>query len=263
MGEGHVGLRAVGVDAPRRLGRKAEQGLDGRRSLRTRLEFKHLAEQRQRDDHRSRLEINRHAAHRRERRGEHAGRHRGDRAVEEGGGRAQTDQRPHVRAAVDDRLCAAHEEWPARPQHDRQAQYQFDPALRGHLEPLQAVAGHGEHGDDDRERQCPEEATLKILQLGALAVVERRRLRLQRHAALGAVARMILANLRVHRTGVDDAGRRGVGLRQCCRGGFPGGDLFRGGQVFAGVGREFGLAAGAAEVEGSVVRIGCGPEDVR
>jgi hypothetical protein len=55
----------------------------------------------------------------------------GDHAVEIGRARAQSDQGPHVRAAVLHRLRAAHEERPARPQHDGRTQGQLDPGAGG------------------------------------------------------------------------------------------------------------------------------------
>ena len=48
---------AVGAQTPRGLRREAEQRLERRRGARARLQFQHLAEQRQRDDDRGRLEV--------------------------------------------------------------------------------------------------------------------------------------------------------------------------------------------------------------
>jgi hypothetical protein len=65
-----------------------------------------------------------------------------------------------------------------------------------------AVAEHREH-KRHRQRQRPPEAALEVAQFGVVVVVEFRQQGLQRHAALGAIAGMVLANLRVHRAGVD------------------------------------------------------------
>jgi hypothetical protein len=130
-------------------------------------------------------------------------RHGGDHAVDEGRAGAQADQRPHVRAAVDDRLAPRTKN--GQPAHSTtgQRQHQLDPALRAMSNQPAAVAEHGQHGDDHRQRQRPPEAALKSTQLRVLVVVQARQHRLQRHAALRAVAGMVLADLRVHRAGVD------------------------------------------------------------
>jgi hypothetical protein len=61
-------------DAPRGLGRQAQQRLIAAPVWRARLEFQHLAEQGQRDDHRGGLEIHGHVAVDAERGREQAGR---------------------------------------------------------------------------------------------------------------------------------------------------------------------------------------------
>ena len=246
VGQGHVFLGAVGGDAARGLRRQAEQGLDRRRGLRARLQLQDLAEQGQRDDDRGRLEIHRHGAVHDEGGREDLRRHGGDDAVDEGHARAQADQGPHVRAAVDHRLHAAHIERPAGPQRDRQRQDEFDPGLRARIEPAQPVAGHGQHRHRGGERQGPPEAVREVDQFGVLVVVERRQHRLERHPALGAVPRMVLADLRVHRAGVDRAGRRRRLL--CC----SQRDSRRDGvaRVTCRLGDELGQALRAAEVVG-------------
>ena len=249
VGQWHILFGAIGVDAPRRLGRQAEQRLDRRRGLRTRLEFEQLPEQRQRNDHRRSLEIDRHPTHRDERRGEHAGRHRSDHAVQESRRRAQADQRPHVRAAMHHGLHCALEERPACPQHDGQGEHQLDPALRGHLEPPHPVTGHRKHRDDDRQRQRPDEAPPEVRQLGVLALVERGHLGLQRHAALRAGAGVILPHLGVHGAGIDGADNGGCRDGRGCRH-WSRGRRSCGGHVPGRIGCEFGLATRAAKVEG-------------
>ena len=103
----HVLFGAIRVDPSGRPGREAEQGLDRRRALRTRLEFEQLPEQGQRNDHRCGLEVHRHPTHRDERRRKHDRGHGSDDAVDERCRRAQADQPPHVRAAVDHGLHGA------------------------------------------------------------------------------------------------------------------------------------------------------------
>jgi hypothetical protein len=70
------------------------------------------------------------------------------------------------------------------------------------------MSDHGEGRHHDRQRQRRPEAAPEVDQLGVLALVEARHLRLERHAALGAAAGMILADLRMHGAGVDRSRRR-------------------------------------------------------
>ena len=60
------------------------------------LQLEQLAEQRQRDDHRRRFEVDADPAHRRERGREHAGRERGDDAVDEGRRRSRAPISVHM-----------------------------------------------------------------------------------------------------------------------------------------------------------------------
>ncbi|MPN02434.1 hypothetical protein SDC9_149650 [bioreactor metagenome] len=106
-------FRAIRTNAARGLGREAEQRLDRGAGLRARLELQHLPQQRQRDDHRCRFEIHRDVFAHAKRGRKYPRRNGGDDAVHIGGANPQSNQRPHVRAAVADRLCAAHEERPA------------------------------------------------------------------------------------------------------------------------------------------------------
>ena len=138
------------------------------------------------------------------------------------------------------RLPATRKERPTRPQHDGNGQEELDPALRGHVHPLEAVAKHGEHKHPGGQWQRPPEAALKIAQLRVVVVFDFRQQGLQRHAAFGTVARMVLANLWVHRAGVDGAGGGWRRVRWC-----------RGHEVLQRVRRELALALGTAEVVGS------------
>ena len=127
-----VRFAAVVLDPPRGLRRQAQQPLDRGRGLRARAQFQQLAEQGQRDDHRGGLEIHADAPVFAERGREHVGGQRADHAVRECGAGTDADQGEHVRAAVADRLQAALEERPARPQHDRRAQRELEPAAHAH-----------------------------------------------------------------------------------------------------------------------------------
>ena len=251
VGKRHIFLGPTGVDPTRRLRCKPQQGLDRRRGLRARLEFQDLTEQGQRDDHRSRLEVHRHPPHRDERRRKHARRHSGHNTVNKSRRGAQANQRPHVRTATHHRLHRALEERPRRPQHDRQRERELDPTLRGHLEPLQAMPCHCQHRDDDSQRQRPDEPPFEVPQLGALAVVKRGHLGLQRHAAFRARARMILPHLGVHRAGVGRTFDCGFSFGWASRSVFGGRSLgdrrFR--EVLRRISRELVLATRATEIE--------------
>ena len=59
----HVFFTAISADTARGFGCQSQQGFDGGRGLRAGFQFKNLAQQGQRDDHRGRLEVNRDAAH--------------------------------------------------------------------------------------------------------------------------------------------------------------------------------------------------------
>ena len=212
MGQGNVLLGAIGSDASRRLGRQAEQRLDGGRGLRARLQLQDLPEQRQRDDYRRRFKVHRYPPHENERVGEHLGRHGGHHAIGKGRAGTQADQRPHVGAAAGHRLHAARQKRPAGPQRNRQRKHQLDPALHGHVEPVQLVPEHRQKGDHHGERQRPPETAQKVRQLGGIFRSQFGDQRLQRHAALGAAAGAVLPYLRVHGAGVD-----GAGCRWCLR----------------------------------------------
>ena len=165
--------------------------------------------------------------------------HRGHHAVDEGHAGAQPDQGPHVGTAVDQRLHAAHVKRPTSPQGDRQGQHQFDPGLCACREQTKPVTAHGQKGHHYRQWQCPPKPAREVNQFRVLVIVQRRHYRLKRHPAYGAVAGMVLPDLRVHGAGVDRAGSRWRGVYWRCRG-----------KVLQRVRREFALAFGAAEVKG-------------
>ena len=199
----HVLFAAIGADAPGGLGCQSKQRLDGCIGLRPCLEFQKLTQQRQRDDHRSGFKIDRHAPHRHKRLREHLRRHGRHNAIAECGTGAQADQRPHVRAALHSRHPAALEERQARPNDDRCGECELHPALRRHAQPLQAMPEHGEHEHHNRQRQGPPETTLEISQLGVALLFQAGHFRVQGHAALRAITRVVLAYVRIHRAGVE------------------------------------------------------------
>ena len=79
---------------------------------------------------------------------------------------------------------------------------------------VQAMSHHREHGDDDGQRQRPDESPFEVQQLGVLALVERGHLGLQRHAAFRTSAGVVLPHFRVHRAGVGGAGDCGFRCRR-------------------------------------------------
>ena len=90
---------------------------------------------------------------------------------------------------------------------------------------------HRQHRDDDGQRERPPKALLKITQFGVALFFEFRNNGFQRHSALGATARMILANFRVHRAGVNrrtchTCFRGGRGYHFRCRSGVTMGMVF-------------------------------------
>ena len=202
-------------------------------------------EQRQRDDHRRRLEV--HATRPIETKdaGKHLRRDGGDDAVDERRADAQADQRPHVRAAVaTDCAPRTKNGQPAHSTTGSASTSSIQLCVR-HVEPLPrrwpniaSTMTATVSGSVHQKRRR------KSTQLGVLGLVERRHLGLERHAALRAVARVVLADLRVHRAGVDGAATAGsvaAGAAQAPRGAPT--------QVLrAGSATNLALAARAAEV---------------
>ena len=245
----HVLFRTVRIDTACGLGRQTEQRLDRGRGLRACLQFQDLAKQSQRDDRSGGLEIHRHAPIHDKGSREDLRRHGGDDAVDESHPSAQADQRPHVGAAVDHRLRAAFVKRQAGPQRHWQGQPQLNPVLayacEQAIKPSGPMPHHGQRDDHHSEGQGPPEAAGEIIQLRVFVVAQCRHHRLKRHAAYGAVAGMVLADLGVHRAGVNRARLRSLRWRQCRR-------LLRL-RVFLGRCLKLRLALGAAEVEGVAV----------
>ena len=150
-------------------------------------------------------------------------------------------RREHVEAAVDERRPAALEERPARPTARPASRARTEPVRRFRGEAAHAageMAAHLERDHRDGEREADPEAPRHVDEFGIRARRPRSRLRFERHAADRAGARADLADLRMHRAGVDRARRRGPRRR------------------LAGCGREVArrvrdeilAAAGAAEI---------------
>ena len=111
--------RRRSVTLMRGLRRQVEQRADRAGGLLAGAQLQHLAEQHQHGDDSRRLEIDRdRAVGAAKCRRKQAGRERRDDAVDPRHAGAERDQREHVEIAADDRLRAAHEERPARPQYD-------------------------------------------------------------------------------------------------------------------------------------------------
>ncbi len=114
------------------------------------------------------------------------------------------DQGKHVQIVRYQRVEAAHEERPTRPENNRRPKPEFDPesqALAKHL-PREAEPHKGPHRQDKKRngqhRPYPE-AALKIDQFRIRALVASGHShRLERHAADRAIARPLLFDLGVH-----------------------------------------------------------------
>jgi hypothetical protein len=237
---------AVVADAAGGFWRELEQGLDRSRRCVARAQLQHLTEQHQHRDDGGGLEINRNgAAMALEGGGEDLRRNGTDHAVGVGDASAHRDQREHVEVAGAQRLPAANEERPARPQHDRRCDGKLDPVRPGRIDQAVSADEMSAHFEDHRgrgEHRADPETPRHVGKLGIWRIVEACDLGLQRHAADRAAAGADLANLRVHRAGVDRAGRR---FRR---------RLFRL-EIFGRIGGEFGAAACRAEMEGLAVMV--------
>ena len=115
VGERNILLLAVGQDAPRCLRGQPQQRFDSSRSLRASLEFEHLPQKRERDNHRSSLEVDADAAILDEGCRKPLRYQGSEHTVEIGSCRSQTNQGPHVGATVTNGVDAAGKEYPAAP----------------------------------------------------------------------------------------------------------------------------------------------------
>ncbi len=236
-------VAAIVFDAARGLWREIEQRADRAGGCLARAQFQHLADQHQHGDHAGGLEVDRGRAVGEKSRREEAGRERGDDAVDVGDASAHADQREHVEVARDQRLRAAHEERPAGPQHHGRGESELNPVGDRRREPVHAeVAAHLDHHHRQCQHEADPEAPRHVGELGIGTGGSAWHLWLERHAADRARARTRLADLWMHRAGVDrafDDGRRFARL-----------------QVLLRIGNEFRAAAGGAEEIGVAVVIG-------
>lgn len=230
---------AIGPDTVGRFGREIEERLDSARGRLARPELQELAEQDEHRDHGGRLEVD------------------GDGAImsSEGGGKdarqdgrydavdvrdasAHCDQGEHVQIARQDRLPPAHEERPACPKHDRSREDQLNPVGKRLIDPAVAaheVTAHFEDHDRNAERETHPESAGHVDQLRIRARVGGCELGFERHAADGATAWTGLADLRMHRAGIDRAVRQAFLRRGLV-------------EILPGFGNELGAAPGGAEV---------------
>jgi hypothetical protein len=221
-------------DAPCRLRGEVEERADRPRGVLARAQLQHLAEQHQRRDDGGGLEIDRDGAVMgAERGGKQTGPEGRDHAVAVGDAGSHGDQREHVEMATDERARAAFEERPAGPQHHRAREGELDEARQRRIDPAMRardMGPHLEHHHGRRERERNPETARHVGELGIGPAVGRGDDRLERHAADRAGAGTGLADLGMHRAGIDGAGGRRLGR-------------FRRAEIRRGVRYEFGPAA--------------------
>ena len=217
---------AIVADASRGLWREIEKRLDGAGGLLARPQLQDLPEQDENGNDSRRFEIDRHRAIRAsEGLRKDARRYSCDHAIDPGDACAHSDQREHVEMARDQRFGAAFEERPAGPQHNRRGEHELNPVRRLLADQpmeVEQVAAHfqGQYGDS--QRQPDPEAPGHVDKLWILSRFRNDDIGLESHAADRASPWFELANLRVHRAGVDSAFReRRIGpclLRHISRG---------------------------------------------
>ena len=207
-------VRAVRADEPRSLGLEIEQRADRAAGLLARPEFEHLSEQDKGRDDRRRFEIDRDGAVGGAERGREQARRNGRHdAIGPRHAHPHRDQREHVEIAGLERRKSPFKKRPARPERDRCRQRKLDPVGQSfRKEPMQIdqMPAHRECEDRNGERQRDPKAPGHVGQLLARAGRFRGRFRLERHAADRAASGVVLPDLRMHRAGVDRAGRRGL-----------------------------------------------------
>ena len=214
--QGNLLVRAVIANAMRRLWREFQQRAYGAGGVFPRAQLQHLAQKHEHSDHRGRLEIQRH----------HAGmmpkclrkdsrREKGNDAVAEGHTNTEHHQRVHIEVARSERLPPAHKKGQRRPRHHRDGQDKLRPAGECRTDKLvdmqpRNVLGHCEDKNRQSQHQTNPEAPRHVDQLWIGPGLGARRFRLERHAALRAVAGADLTHLGMHRAGEHCSGRRGA-----------------------------------------------------
>jgi len=140
--------------------------------------------------------------------------------------------------------CQPRTKRPAGPDHNGRGEDELDPVRQRRIDPVVRageMATHLQHDRRQRQRAADPESPRHIGELRIGPGLQARDLRLQRHAADRAAAGSDPTDLRMHWAGVDRAG-----------GHFRIGRLVLFvflGEIFCGIGGEFGAAAGRAEME--------------
>ena len=201
------------VDKTGGFRRQLEQRLDRSGGCFARAQLKNLAKQDQDGDDSGGLEVDRNrAVMPAEGCREAIGRDGTDQAVDVGHARAHRDQGEHVEMARHQRLPATHEKRPARPEHDRGGEHQLNPVRQGLVDPAVTADKVTAHFQDDRgqrEHEADPEPPRHVGEFGIWRRIEGCHFGLQRHATDRAVSRTDLADLRMHRAGIDRAFGRG------------------------------------------------------
>jgi hypothetical protein len=196
-------------DPPGRGRRQVQQGPDGAARAAAGTEFEHLTEQHQHHDHRGGLEVDGNLAVVLHRMREQAGHEHRRGAKDECGAHADGNQREHVQVTRHDGTPAALDERPACPPDHRRGECELQPTRDVAIDPrlpaqCRDQVGHRQKKHRQRQHGTDPESRGHVAQFGVVLFVRarRHRLRFQRHAALGAIARMILLDFRMHRTRV-------------------------------------------------------------
>ena len=233
-------LFAIIPDPPSRLWREVKQSADGAGGMLARAQLQNLTEQHQYGDDGRRLVVNGNGpVHCAEGRREKVRENRRDHAVEPSHAGTQCDQREHVEIVGDERLPAAHEERPSRPQNHGSCERKLDPDRNARCDKpvqIEQMPAHLEHDHRQREDEPDPESPRHIGEFRIWRRIARHDQWLQRHAADGARSRTILPDFGMHRTSVDSA-CRSVLFRWRFRV-----------EIFLRIGDEFRPAAGRAEM---------------
>ena len=101
------------------------------------------------------------------------------------------------------RIDAADEERPAGPEHNWGRQRELEPRHRGGRHRHPSMASHRDHHTANAQGERPPESEREALELRIALFLDGRHLGFERHAANGTVTWGRLANLWMHRAGVD------------------------------------------------------------
>ena len=209
--ERRVFFSPVRFDAPSCLRCQAEQSLDRTAGLTAGLQFQNLPEQNQDRHHHGGVVVRHHRATAGSKSVREQPRsYRRNQAIEIRCADAQCDQRKHVRAAVNDRSPCPLKKRPAAPHDDGRRQGELHPVKHTHVKRMEHSARqHFAHRDDEyrqAERHSNPKAAAHIHQFRVGTFLSGDRARLQGHAALRAVARLVAHDFRMHGTCILDPG---------------------------------------------------------